>query len=353
MDPQSRLQIYPVIVKLLQDPKQFDFVQALRLLELTDAVRKRSEAIKIVRRPGDVSARIRARFVNDVSVNFPVAPITSAEIVKDDIIKFTVSGFGFIGAVGVLPYSYSSLVNLSLADKNFALKSFLDIFQNRAVHNFHLASSKYRVVISYDRGRFGDIDKFKATIESFVGLSFASVKNKLKIPDEHLLYYSGFFSSNHKTIYALETILHQELGMDVRVIPFTGRWVNLDPADQTKLPSYSNNGGYTRLGGEAIAGERVWSVQNSFRILIGPIKNEQINGLLPMEREERMIKDIVEIYCGKEYEYEIQLSIQASSVPFAKLSDASPSPCDTRLGQTSWLLSSPSLINRNDAIFRI
>ena len=351
MDSSNRLQIYPVIAQLLKDPKRFDFVQALRLLELTDAFRKRSDAIKIVRQTGVNLGGLQARFINDISVNFPVAPITSAFIGKDDIVNFTVSGFGLIGAIGVLPYSYSYLVNLSLAHKNFALKSFLDIFQNRAVHNFYLASSKYRIVISYDRGTFGDLDKFKATLESFVGLSFETTKNKLHIPDEHLLYYSGFFSSNHKTVYALETILHEELGMEVKVIPFTGRWITLDVVDQTQLPSSMSSGRYNRLGREAVIGDRVWSVQNNFRILIGPIKKSQIYELLPQEIAEKKIRDIVEVYCGKEYEYEIQLSIEADSVPCIQLSNTYETRYDTRLGQTSWLLSSQSVVDRDDAIF--
>ena len=184
-------------------------------------------------------------------------------------------------------------------------------------------------------------------------MSFEGTKNKLKIPDEHLLYYAGFFSSSHKTIYALETILHEELGMKVSIIPFTGRWIKLDAADQTQLPYSFNRGNYNLLGKEVVVGERVWSVQNSFRILIGPIKKHQIYGLLPQQSDERKIKDIVEVYCGKEYEYEIQLSVEAISVPYSQLSNASESPYDTRLGQTSWLISSPSLINRSDAIFRV
>jgi len=352
MDSPSRLQIYPVITKLLQDPKRFDFVQALRLLELTDALRKRSDAIKIVRQSDVVASSLKARFLNDSSVNFPVAPITSAVVGDDGILKFTVSGFGLTGAVGVLPYSYSYLVNLSITDKNFALKSFLDIFQNRAVHNFYLASSKYRIVISYDRGTFGDLDKFKASLESFIGFSCESEKNKLEIPDEHLLYYAGFFSSNHKTHYALETILHEELGMDVKVIPFAGRWITLDSVDQTQLPSAMSSGTYNSLGREAVVGERVWSVQNSFRIMIGPINKNQIYELLPQTSAEKMIRDIVEVYCGKEYEYEIQFLVDANSVPYSKLSNSSESPFDTRLGQTSWLLSSPSVVDRDDAIFK-
>lgn len=140
--------------------------------------------------------------------------------------------------------------------------------------------------------------------------------------------------------------------MDVKVIPFAGRWITLDSVDQTQLPSAMSSGSYNSLGREAVVGERVWSVQNSFRILIGPINKNQIYELLPQTSAEKMIRDIVEVYCGKEYEYEIQFLVDANSVPYSKLSNSSKSPFDTRLGQTSWLLSSPSVVDRDDAIFK-
>ena len=347
----SWLSIYPVISELVKEPKKFDFVQALHLLELINATSNRSSAIKIVRHPSNHNQKIQARFVSDYRMNFPVAAITKAESLDDNTVQFTVSGFGYVGAVGVLPYSYSYLVNLTQSNKNYGLKAFLDILQNRSVELFFQAGSKYRISISYDRGRFGDIDKFKKTLESLIGFSFKNLRNKLSIPDENLLYYTGFFSSSQKTIFALEAILSNELGLKIHIIPFSGRWIKLDIDDQTSISNTNGSGNYNSLSIDAVLGERVWSAQNFFRILVGPISKERIYPLLPNGPDNIKIKDIVQTYCGKEYEYEVQLLIEAKSVPIARLGVSGDVLNQCRLGQVSWLLAAPSLVDRRDAVF--
>jgi len=347
----SWISIYPVISELVKEPKKFDFVQALRLLELINATSNRSSAIKIVRHPSAPNEKIQARFVSDYRMNFPVAAITKTDSLDDNTIQFTVSGFGYTGTVGVLPYSYSYLVNLTQSNKNYGLKAFLDILQNRSVELFFQAGSKYRIAISYDRGRFGDVDKFKKTLESYIGFSFKNLKNKLSIPDENLLYYSGFFSSSQRSIYALETILSDELGLKIHVIPFSGRWIKLVIDDQTSISNNNAEHHYSCLSKDAVLGERVWSVQNCFRILVGPINEERIYPLLPYGPDDVKIRDIVETYCGKEYEYEVQLLIEAKSVPLAQLGAGNEEANQCRLGQTSWILATHSLIDRGDAIF--
>jgi type VI secretion system protein ImpH len=335
----------------VKEPKKFDFVQAMHLLELINATSNRSSAVKIVRHPSAPNHKIQARFVSDYRMNFPVAAITRTESLDNNTVQFTVSGFGYVGAVGVLPYSYSYLINLTQSNKNYGLKAFLDILQNRSVELFFQAGSKYRITISYDRGRFGDIDKFKKTLEALIGFSFKNLKNKLSLPDENLLFYSGFFSSTQKTIYALETILSDELGLKVHVIPFSGRWIKLDIDDQTSISNTNDLGRYSSLNIDAVLGERVWSAQNCFRILVGPISKERIYPLLPNGSDDIKIRDIVETYCGKEYEYEVQLLIEAKSVPLAQLGSFNDEANQCRLGQTSWILATHSLIDRGDSIF--
>lgn len=346
----SWLSLYPVITELLKNPKSFDFVQAMHLLGRINARGKRSAAIQIAHL-GSIKAQVQARFVNDYRMNFPVAAITKAEAKSDSIVEFTVSGFGYVGAIGVLPYSYSYIVNLTQSTKNYGLKAFLDIFQNRSVEFFYQAASKYRISLSYDRGRVGDIDKFKKTLESFVGFGFSSLKDRLNISDENLLYYSGFLSSSKKTIYALEVMLAEELSLNIHVMPFSGRWIRLFPEDQTILINFKNNSHYNRLNADAVIGERVWSVQNFFRILVGPIKSDRLQDLLPQGRDDIKIRDIIETYCGKEYEYEIQLVVEAKSVPFSQLASNDDPSAQCRLGQNSWILACPSPIDRKDAIF--
>ena len=346
----SWLSLYPVITELVKNPKKFDFVQAMRLLEVINATNKRSSPIQISH-PDSVNPKIEARFVNDYKMNFPVAAITKADQKNNNVMEFTVSGFGYVGAIGVLPYSYSYIVNLTQSAKNFGLKAFLDIFQNRSVELFYQAGSKYRITVSYDRGKLGDVDKFKKTLESLIGFGFKNLKDRLKIPDENLLYYSGFFSSTKKTIYALEILLSEELGVNVHIIPFSGRWIKLSLEDQTALVYSKNNSHFNRLNSDAVAGERVWSVQNFFRIFVGPIDGDRLQHLLPGGDDDFKIQDIVETYCGKEYEYEVQLLLEAKSVPFSQLSSSDDPSKQCRLSQNSWLLAASSPVDRTDAIF--
>jgi type VI secretion system protein ImpH len=340
--------LYPVISELINDPKKFDFVQALRLLELINAVGKRSSAIQISY-SGEQDNIIQARFVSDYRLRFPVAALTSSKRVNENIIQFTVSGFGYVGAIGVLPYSYSYLVSMTQSSKSYGLKHFIDIFQNRSVEFFYRASSKYQITVSYDRGLLGDIDKFKKTIESIVGFSFKNVQNRLRIPDEHILYYSGFFSSFQKTIYALEIMISDELGVNAHVIPYSGRWVGLDIYNRTFLSNINeDSSAYNCLGQTAVVGERVWSTQNHFRVVIGPIESDRIYSILPSGNDQKMIKDIIETYCGVEYEYEIQVIVEAKSVPFCCLYAGDEQDKQYRLGQNTWLLATESCIDRDD-----
>jgi type VI secretion system protein ImpH len=351
MAASSWLSTYPVISRLIREPEKFDFVQAIRLLEFAGFLEDISTARPIQKVPSCQHVQLKAYFVSDYRLRFPIAAISQAVIENNNSILFTISGFGYLGAIGVLPYSYSSLINLAQSNKNYGIKSFLDIFQHRSVELFYKAGCKYRITISYDRGKQSGQDHFKNSLESIIGFGSNRIKDKLSVPDENLIYYSGFLSSSLKTIYALENILSDELNLKVNIRPFSGRWIRLDPSDQTVISNFRNIAQYNILGTDAVLGERVWSVQNCFRIMVGPINRARIAPLLPKGSDEIRIRDIVKAYCGYEYEYELQLLIEKKSVPSSKLgyNQCNEEPC--RLGQTSWVLSSSSLIDRSDAIF--
>jgi type VI secretion system protein ImpH len=351
MATSSWLSTYPIISRLIKEPQKFDFVQAIRLLEFTGLLEDLSAVGSIQNENKSQHKHLKARFVGDFRLRFPVAAITQAVNEDNNCILFTVSGFGYLGAIGVLPYSYSSLINTAESNKNYGLKSFLDIFQHRSVSLFYKASCKYRITISYDRGKKHERDHFKNSLDSIIGFGLTRIKDRLSIPDESLIYYSGFLSSSLKTIYALENILSDELNIKVNIRPFSGRWLRLDPSDQTIVSNFTTTAQYNILGIDAVLGERVWSVQNCFRIMVGPINQDRIWSLLPKGIDEIKVSDIVKTYCGYEYEYDLQLIIEAKSVPFSRLgwSQGNEEPC--RLGQTSWVLSSSSLIDRKDAIF--
>ncbi len=68
-------------------------------------------------------------------------------------------------------------------------------------------------------------------------------------------------------------ILADTFQIEVLVKQFQGQWIHLDKSDQTKmghapLGSVLNN----RLGMDTVAGSRIWSVENRFQIVLGPLR---------------------------------------------------------------------------------
>jgi type VI secretion system protein ImpH len=68
-------------------------------------------------------------------------------------------------------------------------------------------------------------------------------------------------------------MLEDCLRLPVRVDQFRGQWLYLRSEDQTRMPSDSEpEGSNNQLGVTAVVGERVWGVENSFRLRLGPLR---------------------------------------------------------------------------------
>lgn len=361
-----------LIERLKAAPHAYDFVQAVRLMEvrgwLGDLSPDPANSGERLARPGpgtSASAGTTVRFVCDTRLRYPHAMVTQvSEASAGDQLQLTVSGFGLLGAVGVLPYSYTTLVADTLHANNPALKAFIDMFQHRAVELFYGAASKYRIVINFERHLRGQPDCFAHTLASLTGIGLPELRNRLTLEDQTLLHFAGLFASKARTIAGLEALLGNTLNAPVRVIPLVGHWLPVDESEQTRIGGGRGDGScgphlpgqHSQLGSTALIGARVWSVQNNIRIVIGPISAARIIPLLPGGRDARMMTDIINIYCGLEFEFDVNLVIEAASAPRARLAAASEEATEisaTRLGQTAWLMAGPSLTDRDDAVFRI
>ncbi|RVU16933.1 type VI secretion system baseplate subunit TssG [Methylobacterium oryzihabitans] len=341
-----------LIERLTGAPHAFDFVQALRLIEARGGLGDDRSGT-----PGDAPpdpARPTARFVTETRLRYPHATLTAVRL-DGAALRVTVSGFGLLGPVGVLPFSYTSLVADSLHANNPGLKAFVDLFQHRAVTLFYGAASKYRIVISHDRRRRGEPDRFGDALAHMTGLGLPSLRGRLAVPDETILHFAGLFSSKARTVAGLETILADALDAPVRVEPLVGRWLAVAEDEQTRIGREGPRalGRHGALGSSAMIGTRTWSVQSNFRVVVGPVGRERIASLLPGGRDAVMVADLVGLYGGLEYEVDLNLVIRAAAVPRTRLATACDADGEVRLGQTSWLLSADSPVDRDDAVFAL
>ena len=61
-----------------------------------------------------------------------------------------------------------------------------------------------------------------------------------------------------------------------------GRWLELEQPDQTALASRERSEGLNaRLGVDAIAGRRVWDVESTFEVAVGPLSAIDFRSRLP------------------------------------------------------------------------
>ena len=109
--------------------------------------------------------------------------------------------------------------------------------------------------------------------------------------------------------------------------------------DLARLDDDANN----QLGVNVIAGERIWDVTSSFRLRIGPLDLATFQDLLP-DRTPRprrkaffLLSQLVRLYVGPEFDFEVQFVLKGPQVPECEMKDASRDVLGTRLGWNSWL----------------
>jgi type VI secretion system protein ImpH len=133
---------------------------------------------------------------------------------------------------------------------------------------------------------------------------------------------------------------------------FRGRWLGLEPPDQTMLPDRSRPEGLNaRLGIDAIAGRRVWDVESTFEVRLGPLDLDGFRSRMPGTPRLAALGELLRLYAGPQYDIHVRLILAARSVPRARLGGDPANSAASRLGWTTWLNTAASSDNRADAAF--
>jgi type VI secretion system protein ImpH len=354
---------------LFREPYRFDFFQATRVLE------KLSTERKAVGRTASPAAEI-VRYKAHVSLSFPPSSLydlvqpTNPALPPTMIVAF----MGLHGPSGVLPRHYTELLirieKESKGPERNALREWFDLFNHRFISLFHRAWEKYRFFIPYERGEYAkpEPDTFTLALFSLVGLGIPPLRGRLHvstiddvdgypqprrlahIDDLALLYYGGYFAHRPRNAVSLEGLLRDYFQLPVAIHQFQGQWLVLTPENQSRLGEGNN-----QLGVNVVAGERVWDVQNKFRIRLGPLDAAAFTHFLPdrSPTSERkaffLLTHLVRLYVGPEFDFEVQLVLKAEDVPECCLTDGlGIGPC---LGWNTWLRSQPMQRDAEDAVF--
>ncbi len=344
-----------IIDKVVQAPYDFQFLQAVRLLERASVYQKKLASHKVAINPVASFAQPSSeslRFKTNHSLAFnssEVGPIKLKDVNQQSQWEMVVNIMGLTGSMGVLPFHYSEMVLQRQKEKDRTQDKFYDLFNHRTLSLFYQASTKYKLPISYERNRLFHSKKTSKepqtkVLLSLIGLGTNGLQNRLHINDESLLYYSGLFTQKVSNVTSLKQILHRHFNIPIGIKQFIGQWQDLIDDVRTKLPDFNNpTGCNVRLGKSAMLGKRSWFAQGKIHIILGPLNKQQLEAFAPGTTGLKAVNELVRMYVGMEIDYDIIIRIKKSDIPSRMCLGTKDAAV---IGWNSWL--SSKLIDTKD-----
>ena len=371
----------PVIERLCEEPQRFELFQAVRLLYAAAVEEAKASGhptpSAVGSRGSDAVRGAAIRFHSSPTLGFPQGAITAIRIDppadtaghgSGSVAHVDLACFGMIGPSGTLPRHYSSLVVERFRRfRDTALREFLDIFVQRMTALLCRAWAKYRPAVQHEATSFIGVgaawdeaaesprDPVTGAVASLVGLGGKGLSGRLVMGDDVVFRHAAHFSRQPRSAESLERLLRDIYRVPVRVEQFVGRWLELEQPDQTALASRDRPEGLNaRLGVDAIAGCRVWDVESTFEVAVGPLSAADFGSRLPGATRLAALGDLLRLYAGPQFEIRVRLVLAAAAVPPCRLGgDAQGvSLSGSRLGWTTWLAGGPTR-DRRDAVFAV
>lgn len=339
-----------LIDQLLADPHRFQFFQAVRLLE---------RSLAASQTPGADLVPPQLRFRNSTSLSFPSSEIESLVVHRTsdagaegaiERIDITPAFMGLLGMAGAMPFVYTEqIAQRELYNKDFAARSFLDLFSNRAVALFYAAWKKSRLHLQYEADRKS---RFAPMVLALAGVGQSSLHDRLQaeaggVNDESLAYFAGALQQRALSAQQLQQLLSRYLRVPVRIEQFCGRWYSLPPAARTALGL-----GNGVLGRNALSGERVWQRDLRVRVILGPLTHGLFQRFLPGAPGATALRELLTLLSGVSLEYEVNLMLRADDVTSSAL-DSNRSPFAGRLGWDTYIQTHPQQGDRCDVRYDI
>lgn len=354
-------------VSLGKAPWQHDYFQLLRWV---DALHPQLPRLGQALRPRDEALRIG----QDPELSFAPAALHSFGPNRGGLTRVGQRFFGLFGPMGPMPLHLTEYVRERQRSYGDATpQAFADIFQHRASLLFYRAWAQAQPVSHIDRP--GD-DAFGRWVGAIAGLGQPTLLGRDHVADHAKRLHAGALARGPRNAEGLVHIVSQYFKVPVRLEPYVGHWLQLDPAQRLALnrpasgvPAGRRLGRATAgagggsaaasrqassgvvvpglLGQSAAAGLRVWDRQSRFRLHLGPLSLAQYESFLPGQPALLALRDWLRLYAGLGLSCEIRLILRGADVPAARLgcvdrdgdrgADRDGGRGGVKLGRTSWL----------------
>lgn len=299
-------------------------------------------------RPAQEPVRLKA----EAALAYPFSELAQARQDEGGRVTLEVSFLGLFGPSGALPQHYTQTIIDRSRHKDYALRDFLDLFNHRWLSLFYRSWEKNDFTAAYQTAHsLGQEDVVTQILWCLIGLGSRGLRGRLRLQDKSLLYYAGLLADTRSRQSTLANLLSDWFQIPVQALQFQGQWIRIAPADQTRLRTprlgqTSNN----QLGRDALVGQRVWNVENRFRLKIGPLDRQTFTQFSPTGECLSAFYTLARTYVGPQFDFDIQAVLQREQVPGIRLgSSTEPS----FLGWNCWLGNWPFESDACDAVFEL
>lgn len=352
---------------LLVTSPDIDFFQQLRVLE--------SQARK---RNGEASAPIGydfplyREFVDFCVVQSLVSPYAAK--VKLETLpeqygfqkqRLQVACFGLTGPSGVLPQHYTEMLAQRVRDKDSALSVLLDGFNARAISFLYRAWQKNRLAVLEEQAQQQSASESslptRKMLMGYTGLRHGSPQqtaskdsseeeDDLVVPssEDIAYYFSGYFSQRPRNANALTKMMSHVLKCQVTLMPFFGRWFDLDNTQQNVLGSAN-----CTLGQSFVIGRSVYEGGFSMRLKTEPLSFKKFQQIRPGGKLFDCLQELLIAYLGPDYWVDLQVVLKGHERPALTLGQRNANVPELALGEGLWLSSEPAAYDVADTIYSL
>jgi type VI secretion system protein ImpH len=323
-----------LIESLETHPEQYDFFQAVRLLQLS---LHHSSHIDPESALGE-----EISFFSSLSLSFPSGEIESLRIKLPTIddesphsdplpskrYRLCPTMIGLTGPLGALPVVYTQGLSAQVTVKqDSAAASFLDLFNNRLISLFFKAATRYSLPLQYElKGRHAYLDHLHALT------GYTPTQSSEPTIDEAFAQFGGLIQGQQVSGESLRQVLSSYLNEDVSIDQFIPEWFDIPDDQRTCL-----GGSFAQLGQSTFCGARVLQIDSRIRLNIGPLSQQHYDALLPHGKTYRAMKQLLTRWCSPTTSIEVVLVLDKDAVQAAQLANNT----NRSLGQGLFLLSKP------------
>lgn len=332
------VQTDPVTERILAEPLKQDFFFTVRWLWrrcAQDKTALEAPPVGLAR----LASRDPIRFTQTPSMSFAPSTLDGVERRDSGGYRIGVRFFGLLGPHGPLPLHVTDeAIRRRLDARDTTLQDFFNLFNHRMTSFYYRAWACQQMVVDADRFEESRIARY---VGSLCGLERSEDRRRDSLPESAKLYFAGLLAIPTRPGEGLANLLGEYFETGARIEPFAGSWVSIPRSQRCRLTSGKDA---RALGRSAVLGQSAWEVSQRMRIRLGPMSLRKFERLLPSGPGHVRLLDWVRLYAGGEIGCDVVLVLKAEEVPRAQLG------VQGRLGWTTWLSSSQSEIDRDDAV---